>query len=260
MDPWNSSWYYSFQISWPYPEPIYIFPYLWLLYPFSKWMLGFDWLIDASIARRGPRLGFEYRLRYLILGFRQCAFRLIWRDRLRNLCFRLLWIGIVLGLLLVWILVARLLNRESPCRILVVGYDRPVIRPSSHIFSLLFVDEGLTLRFSKKFQTPGSTSKEFNQSVNTLASLSPSASKSSISGGASASSSGASPGWLLNKLATKARLSLGFPPTSEFGVRNRRHPILSALSRTCSARWCRSEVWRGALEHCSGLSWFRRMV
>lgn len=51
--------------------------------------------------------------------------------------------------------------------------------------------------------------------------------------GRSFSSSGSSPGHVLNKLATNARLSFALPATSEVGVKNLRQPIESALTRTC---------------------------
>jgi hypothetical protein len=89
--------------------------------------------------------------------------------------------------------------------------------------------------------------------VKTRASRSPSASKSSISA-FSSSVMGSRPGCVLKRLATKARLSLGFPATREVGVRNLRQSRASAFCRTCSARSWRSRVWSGAREQMSGLS------
>ena len=89
-----------------------------------------------------------------------------------------------------------------------------------------------SLRFSKKFQTGGSTSRLFSQRVKTLASRSPSASKSSTEEGGGGVSSGARPGWVLKRLATKARFRRGLPATRAEGVRYFLQPILSAFWRT----------------------------
>ena len=83
-------------------------------------------------------------------------------------------------------------------------------------------------RSSKRELTAGCTSREFSQRVKTRASRSPSASKSSTSS-FSSSVIGSSPGWVLNRLATKARFSLGFPATREVGVRNFRQSSFSAF-------------------------------
>lgn len=85
-----------------------------------------------------------------------------------------------------------------------------------------------TLRSSKRSYTPGSTSSELSQRVNTLASRSPSASKSSMTG-RSFSSRGSRPGHVLKRLATKARLSLALPATSDAGVKYLRQPMASAF-------------------------------
>ncbi len=83
-------------------------------------------------------------------------------------------------------------------------------------------------RSSKREFTAGRTSRELSQRVKTRASRSPSASKSSTSS-FSSSVMGSRPGWVLNRLATKARLSLGLPATREVGERNLRHSSLSAF-------------------------------
>lgn len=95
------------------------------------------------------------------------------------------------------------------------------------------------------------TSKEFNQRVKTLASLSPSASNSSISG-VSVSSTVSSPGCVLNKCATKAKFNFGLPETSARGVKYFLQPNLSALSKIYSALCKRFTVCKGCLEHKSG--------
>lgn len=52
-----------------------------------------------------------------------------------------------------------------------------------------------------------------------------------------------SAGYLLNKLATKARLSLGFPLTTSAGVTNCRQPSLSACCSMASALFMSSLSW-----------------
>ena len=114
-------------------------------------------------------------------------------------------------------------------------------------------------RSSKSEMTDGCTSSELSQRVKTRASRSPSASKSSTCA-FSSSVMGSRPGWVLKRLATKARFSFGFPATREVAERNLRQSSLSAFSRTCSARWWRSRVWRGERLQRSGANWFRRIV
>ena len=116
-----------------------------------------------------------------------------------------------------------------------------------------------SFKSSKSDTTGGSTSNEFNHKVNTLASLSPSASNSSISI-FSCSSIGCKPGWVLNKWATKAKFNFGLPETNEFGVKYFLHPILSALVKTCSALVNKSLVFNGDKSQYSGCNWCNNTV
>lgn len=58
-------------------------------------------------------------------------------------------------------------------------------------------------------------------------------------------------GYLLNRLATNARLSLGFPRTTSGGITNCRQPSRSAWSSISSALFKSSFAWRDRLRRGS---------
>lgn len=60
-------------------------------------------------------------------------------------------------------------------------------------------------------------------------------------------------GYLLNRLATNARLSLGFPRTTSGGITNCRQPSRSAWSSISSALFKSSFAWRDRLRRGSVL-------